>query len=167
MIDKNAVYNPSITKTHHKWIDTIGMHILIVLKENINVTDMCEFWTRIRSWEQDAHHRYPQLRFVLSINPANNNCKTLSAKHQVSLTGTYVLSVWGERFFLLSFAMPYLACWQKVWLRALYWSLTHNIDKVMGVWIFRRRTQNTKFGKNGLLKFSFWIYSQPPKEHVW
>ena len=42
----------------------------------------------------------PQLQFVVSINPANNNYKTLSARQQVCSTRTYVLSVWGELCFL-------------------------------------------------------------------
>ena len=42
-------------------------------------------------------------------------------------------------------------------------SLTPNIDKVIGVWNFRRRAQIQRLAKSGLLKFSFWIYLQFPK----
>ena len=43
-----------------------------------------------------------------------------------------------------------------------YELVTSNIDNVMGVWIFRRRAQNTKFGKNWMPRFWF-IFSKSGK----
>ena len=43
--------------------------------------------------------------------------------------------------------------------------LTPNIDKVMRVWIFRRKTQNTKIGKNWTSQFWVLFFRKQEEEN--
>ena len=79
-----------------------------------------------------------------------------------------VLSVWGEHYFSI-FILNTLACYWKLWLRALYcpkMSLYRPILK--NLWGFEFLEGGLKIRKSakiGLIHFSFQIYSRPPKEH--